>query len=92
VNWLNGDSMGGFGDTHSLQVFPAGTGAFWGNTLYIAAVGNPVMVRLWFRRRPVQHRGNVAVADAVWLGRIESFGLGLRCQRRCHRVGLETDK
>jgi hypothetical protein len=49
---LNGDSMGGLGDQNALQTFPVGTGgfhglfatpAFWNNTLYIAAVGNPMM-------------------------------------------------
>ena len=49
---LNGDAMGGFGDTNALQMFPVGTGtfhgifatsAFWNNTLYLAAVGNPMM-------------------------------------------------
>jgi hypothetical protein len=49
---LNGDSMGGFGDANALQMFPVGSGgfhgifatpAFWNNTMYLAAVGNPVM-------------------------------------------------
>ncbi len=41
---LNGDSMGGSGDTNAYQHFPVGnaifeTAAFWNNTLYIAPVG-----------------------------------------------------
>ena len=49
---LNGDAMGHFGDSNALQMFPVGTGtfhgifataAFWNNTLYLAAVGNPMM-------------------------------------------------
>src|SRR4029077_11380469 len=49
---LNGDAMGHFGDSNALQMFPVGTGtfhgifataAFWNNTFYLAAVGNPMM-------------------------------------------------
>ena len=48
---LNGDSMGGFGDTHARQFFDNGsggsgrifaTGAFWNNTFYIAGVSGPM--------------------------------------------------
>jgi Putative Ig domain len=44
---LNGDSMGGLGDSNSWQHFPLGhglfaTGAFWNNTYYIGGAGGPV--------------------------------------------------
>lgn len=40
---LNGDSMGGYGDSHTRQSFSTGarifsTGAFWNNTFYVAGV------------------------------------------------------
>jgi hypothetical protein len=44
---LNGDSMGGFGDTHARQFFDIGsgifaTGAFWNDTFYIAGLDGPL--------------------------------------------------
>jgi Putative Ig domain len=44
---LNGDSMGGLGDSNARQNFPLGhgifaTGAFWNNTYYITGAGGPV--------------------------------------------------
>ena len=44
---LNGDSMGGFGDSNARQNFPLGhgiaaTGAFWNNSYYIVGAGGPV--------------------------------------------------
>jgi len=40
---LNGDNMGGFGDSNALQYFTAtpvyGTGAFWNNTFYLGGAG-----------------------------------------------------
>jgi hypothetical protein len=44
---LDGDSMGGLGDSNSRQHFPLGkpifaTGAFWNNTYYIAGTGGPL--------------------------------------------------
>ena len=40
---LNGDNMGGYGDTHASQYFSAGSGlfcspAFWNNLLYVAPI------------------------------------------------------
>jgi hypothetical protein len=45
---LNGDSMGGLGDTNSRQNFNIGsgifaTGAFWNNNFYIAGVFGPLL-------------------------------------------------
>jgi hypothetical protein len=47
VYLLNGDSLGGLGDSHALQFFNIGTeihaiGAFWNNNLYIAASNGPL--------------------------------------------------
>jgi hypothetical protein len=44
---LNGDSMGGLGDSNARQVFNIGsgifaTGAFWNNSYFIAPVGGPL--------------------------------------------------
>lgn len=44
---LNGDRMGGFGDSNARQNFPLGhgifaTGAFWNNSYYIVGAGGPV--------------------------------------------------
>jgi Putative Ig domain len=49
---LNGDAMGGLGDGSARQYFPVGSGgfhgifatpAFWNNTLYLAAVNQPML-------------------------------------------------
>jgi len=45
---LNGDSMGGLGDTNARQRFTIGnsifaTGAFWNNNFYIAGVSGPLL-------------------------------------------------
>jgi hypothetical protein len=45
---LNGDSMGGLGDSNALQYFNIGhgifaTGAFWNNNYYLAGVGGPLI-------------------------------------------------
>ena len=45
---LDGDNMGGFGDTQARQNFPLGhpifaTGAFWNNTLYINPISSAML-------------------------------------------------
>ena len=45
---LNGDNMGGLGDSNARQNFPLGhgifaTGAFWNNNYYIAGIGGPLV-------------------------------------------------
>jgi hypothetical protein len=45
---LNGDNMGGLGDSNALQNFPLGhgifaTGAFWNGSYYIAGISGPLV-------------------------------------------------
>jgi len=63
------------------------TGAFWQNTMYIAAVGQPLKAfALKHLREQFQHHGGIAILAPVWLPR----GPHRLFLRQAARAGLES--